>query len=388
MRAYQSWQGLFRLLQYLSHAAFGLCAYRLASLPATWISCFSPAYLSQLMFGFMLASLSVWSFASCYEVLGEYGWYYGDFFLPPGSCRHDQGPSSVQQGAEDGLKPSYKSIYRYINNPEVYLGHLWMYGLAIVSSSPDLGAVALLSHAMKIAFLQAVETPHLRQVYKQHVREHTPLEDAIEGGVDSIRSSETSMFLVNWVKHPIETGALAPSSRRLARAMCETMYLGDNSVVVELGPGTGPFTKEILRIQGGHTNTTYLAFELSDEFVALLQKNFPAQKDNFIKESAEKIVDELKKRKLDYADTVISGLPWAIFPAELQRGIMDQVKLALRPGGRFCTFAYLQGLVLPAGQRFKNMLQDVFEGDVERSNIVWKNLPPAFVYRCEKKPGP
>ena len=201
----------------------------------------------------------------------------------------------------------------------------------------------------------------------------------------SIRSNEKAMFLVNWVKQPIETGALAPSSKRLARAMCETMHLGDNSVVVELGPGTGPFTKEILRIQKEHKNTTYLAFELSDEFVALLKKNFPEHKDAFIKASAENIVAELKKRNLPYADTVISGLPWAIFPAELQRGILDQVKLALRPGGRFCTFAYLQGLVLPAGQRFKQMLQEVFESDVERSNIVWKNLPPAFVYRCEKK---
>jgi len=161
------------------------------------------------------------------------------------------------------------------------------------------------------------------------------------------------------------------------------MYLGDNSVVVELGPGTGPFTKEILRIQAEHSNTTYLAFELSDEFIERLRTKFPANKDDFIKESAEHIARELKKRNIEYADAVISGLPWAIFPRALQKGILDSVHTALRPGGRFCTFAYLQGIVLPAGRHFKDLLQGTF-GNVKRSDIVWKNLPPAFVYRCQK----
>lgn len=76
------------------------------------------------------------------------------------------------------------------------------------------------------------------------------------------------MFLANWFRHPIETGALAPSSQQLATAMCDTMFLGDGSVVVELGPGTGPFTREILRRQAQCKNTTYLAFELSEEFVS------------------------------------------------------------------------------------------------------------------------
>jgi len=442
LAAYRSWQGLFRLLQYITLTSFHLCALRLFRMPSTWMACLDGMYLSQIATGIMLVVIAIWSFSGCYEALGDYGWYYGDFFIPPGHeeakkkealeasknrikkrskskhiFRHsssdediefsgipeeeseEESPIQRSHSADslalnrsvsvnwvdrDDVRPSYNSIYRYINNPEVYLGHLWMYGYALICSSFNLFAVALLSHAMKIAFLNSVETPHLRQVYKQHVRSHTPLTSAIQGEVNKVKSNEKALFLINWVKHPIETGALAPSSKQLARAMCNTMNLGDNSVVVELGPGTGPFTKEILRTLSEHTNTTYLAFELSDEFVELLQSKYPAHKDSFIKESAENIVSELKKRGIDYADTVISGLPWAIFPAELQKGILDEVHRALRPGGRFCTFAYLQGLVLPAGLRFKELLKETFNGEIERSDIVWKNLPPAFVYRCEK----
>ena len=53
------------------------------------------------------------------------------------------------------------------------------------------------------------------------------------------------------------------------------------------------------------------------------------------------------------------------------------------PGGQFATFAYLQGLLLPAGQRFKDKLAQSFS-KVEKSPTVWRNLPPAFVYRCTK----
>jgi len=415
IEAYNSWKGLFQLLQCLCIAAFHLCAVRLFWMPPTWWECYNNwRYICQLFVGVMLVTIAVWSFASCYEVLGDYGWCYGDFFIAQADLQQESAERSercsrwakraaerdgVAQGTLAGqgkgnaadqdeaqeLRPSYNSIYRYINNPEAYLGHLWMYGYSLICSSYDLMAVAFLTHAMKIAFLQTVEQPHVRQVYQQHVRKHTPLEDAISSRAHKIRNDEKTMFLVNWVKHPIETGALAPSSKQLARAMCRTMYLGDNSVVVELGPGTGPFTKEILRIQGEHKNTTYLAFELSDEFLSLLKTQFPDHADCFLKASAEDIGTELAKRNIQYADTVISGLPWSIFSHQLQQNIIQQVHQSLRPGGRFCTFAYLQGLVLPAGQHFKSLLSDSFGGgNVERSNIVWKNLPPAFVYRCQK----
>jgi phospholipid N-methyltransferase len=494
VQAFRAWKGLYQLVQTLALAAFHMCAVRLFSTPAQWADMLRAQYVVQILSGVLLVVISVWSFASCYEVLGDYGWYYGDFFLPPAAAsewkKHQQlyqapllaEPGQPQQAEPDqqlrrrtsnraargcdvyaGLvvasgsgsgsggviggggsgtststrsssnnniddksagtstgtsssaegparsrlspessdtdqdrsseadmdvaqvRPSYEGIYRYINNPDAYLGHLWMYGYALICSSPDLCVVALLSHAMKIAFLQAVEKPHFRQVYKQHARVHsTALSRAIKGKVRDIRSNEKAVFLANWMRHPIETGALAPSSEQLAAAMCETMHLGDNSVVVELGPGTGPFTKEVLRIQQRHKNTTYLAFELSDEFIAQLQKQFPQHKDCFLKESAEHICRVLRERGIKQADTVISGLPWAIFPASLQQSILDQVVLCLKPGGRFCTFAYLQGLVLPAGQNFKALLDRTFGGS-ERSPIVWKNLPPAFVYRCEKK---
>ena len=80
-------------------------------------------------------------------------------------------------------------------------------------------------------------------------------------------------------------------------------------------------------------------------------------------------------------DAVVCGLPWASFPRSLQDEIMDAMLEVLVPDGRFATFAYWQGVVLPPGIRFGRLLKERFRM-VERSTTVWRNLPPAFVYRC------
>ena len=60
---------------------------------------------------------------------------------------------------------------------------------------------------------------------------------------------------------------------------------------------------------------------------------------------------------------------------------MESMLAVLAPKAQFATFAYWQGVVLPAGIRFNQRLRNTF-AKVERSPSVWLNLPPAFVYRC------
>jgi len=385
VEAFDSWKRLVTVFSSLQYISFVLAALRVMWFPDTWWGmCSNAQFISQIMLSFILFMVSLWSNISCFEVLGSYGWFFGDFFLAP-AADDDRcvGRTSASKAFEN-LQPVYHGIYRYLNNPETYLGHLWLYGVALFCSSWDLFLVAGMSHAIKIAFLQAVEKPHVRSVYKQHVRQYSSvMERVVKGKVSDLKRNETALFLANWVKHPIETGALAPSSRQLACAMCDTMYFANDAVVLELGPGTGPFTREILKRLEPFKDTTFIGFELNEQFVDILRTLFPDNAECFIQESAERIMPVLATKGVTCADTIISGLPWAIFPDSLQRAILTEVYASLRPGGRFCTFAYLQGLVLPAGQNFKALLDSIFD-KVERSPVVWKNFPPAFVYRCEK----
>jgi phosphatidylethanolamine/phosphatidyl-N-methylethanolamine N-methyltransferase len=190
--------------------------------------------------------------------------------------------------------------------------------------------------------------------------------------------SEHLRFLATFIKHPFSVGAVAPSSRWLASRMLEDMELDRPQTVVELGPGTGAFTRVILDHM--HPESVYLAMELNGKFAADLARKFP--QINVVNDSAESLVSHLAKLGKRHADRIFCGLPWASFPPGLQRRIMTAVVSALRPGGRFATFAYVHAAWFPTARKFHHFLKSHFL-QVSTTRVVWRNLPPAFIYRCE-----
>ncbi len=185
----------------------------------------------------------------------------------------------------------------------------------------------------------------------------------------------TGRFFRHFIASPTQTGALLPSSTGLARLITDEANIESASAVVELGPGTGVFTRQI--IERVAQNAVFFAMEINTDFVEMLKKTCP--KATVFNDSATNTTKYLKQFGLEHCDTVISGLPWASFETQLQHEIMDAVIDALKPGGRFVTFTYIQSPFLPAGRRFRRLLSDRFS-KVTTSRIVWRNLPPAFVY--------
>ncbi len=186
-------------------------------------------------------------------------------------------------------------------------------------------------------------------------------------------------FTGRFFRRPLRVGAIAPSSDQLADAVTSWGELHEADVVVEYGPGTGAFTSRILaRLKPG---ATFVAIELDRVLCQSLRRQFPEAA--IYRDSAVNVMRCLRRHGLSGADCIVSGLPWATFGPELRRALMDRTLEALAPGGRFVTFAYLQGLLLPSGRAFRRMLIERFSM-VSTSRVVWCNLPPAFVYRCTR----
>jgi phospholipid N-methyltransferase len=190
---------------------------------------------------------------------------------------------------------------------------------------------------------------------------------------------EMLLFLREFVRRPGQTGAIAPSSSYLTAEIVRQAGVRRADTIVEFGPGTGSFTREILRQK--KENAFFVGIEMNPRLVEILRQNLPEA--NIISDSAENTPAILKNHHLNEADCIVSGLPWASFPPELQDKLLQAAVDSLRPGGRFATFAYLQGLMLPSGQRFRKKLRETFS-KVHSGRIIWKNLPAAFVYRCVK----
>ncbi len=189
--------------------------------------------------------------------------------------------------------------------------------------------------------------------------------------------SDHLAFIKNFLRHPTQVGAIAPSSPGLVETMVEWFDWQSVRGVVEFGPGTGVFTEAI--VDRLHPDAKFFAIERSAELAAVTRNRCPSI--TVYEDSVVNVAELCRRESIDHVDAIICGLPWASFSQSLQSEIMEAMLEVLPPGAQFATFAYWQGVVLPAGRRFSQRLRETF-ATVQRSQTVWRNLPPAFVYRC------
>jgi phospholipid N-methyltransferase len=188
---------------------------------------------------------------------------------------------------------------------------------------------------------------------------------------------DKARFLAEFVTSPGTVGAIAPSSPALARRMVDWIDWSSVRAVVEYGPGTGVFTSELIAVT--RPGTKLLAVEINPQLAVKVRERYRTVSVHHA--SVADIEAICRREAIDQVDAIVCGLPWAAFSPAMQATFLQATKAVLRPGGAFATFAYLQGLLLPAGQRFRRLLRAEFS-EVSVSPVIWQNLPPAFVYRC------
>ena len=186
-------------------------------------------------------------------------------------------------------------------------------------------------------------------------------------------------FLRQFFKNPQNTGAVWPSSNELADLITNTAQLKTAKTAVEFGSGTGVFTEKI--IQKINPRATFFSIEINPFFLQETKKKCP--KAIVYEDSAINVKKYLKKHGRNNCDCIISGLPFASFDKSLQHKMLYAIYNSLNEHGEFLTFAYIHGLILPAGLRFRKLLKSSFK-NFKTTRIVWKNFPPAVVYCCKK----
>jgi phosphatidylethanolamine N-methyltransferase len=179
--AWRQWKGMYHLSMTMCYASFISATWKMYSLPSDW------GYglvLLKHVIGAGLISLQVWTAVSIYESLGEFGWFFGDFFF-------DQAP-----------KLTYSGIYRYLNNPERIIGLAGIWGAVFLTGSRTIFFLALLSHMLTLFFIQFVEKPHMQKLYGRNLRPEAGLTKSIrrslppplkkwQGSVDKVLNDTT-----------------------------------------------------------------------------------------------------------------------------------------------------------------------------------------------------
>jgi phospholipid N-methyltransferase len=201
-----------------------------------------------------------------------------------------------------------------------------------------------------------------------------------------------------------KTGALLPSSRFLARALVSELRksrgIQGASVkpcrILEVGPGTGSVTREILRhLQPGDRLD---AVELNGRFAALLQRRFTKEwLFHFHRDQVQVIhsaVEDLPGEAV--YDFIVSGLPLNNFSVAQVREIFRVYERLLKPGGTLTYYEYvlIRQLKTPfVGRRERRRLYRVgrvvgdYNSDYQvRRQKVLINFPPAIVRHLHLKP--
>ena len=179
-------------------------------------------------------------------------------------------------------------------------------------------------------------------------------------------------FFQRFWKEKKMVGAISPSSTFLTNKMLENIDFEKSKVLVEIGPGTGVFTKKVLsRMQA---DGVFLVFELNSDFFQELQTKIVDKRVVYINDSAEKLQDYLDQFNIQKVDVIISSLPLSNFYQRLTLKLLRTFQSCLSDTGKFIQFQY--------SLKQRKELSHVFS-KVKISFTLW-NIPPAFVYTCTK----
>jgi phosphatidylethanolamine/phosphatidyl-N-methylethanolamine N-methyltransferase len=192
-------------------------------------------------------------------------------------------------------------------------------------------------------------------------------------------NGDTRTFLGAIIRNPFELGAIAPSSKAVARLAASVVPVTHGAVVVELGAGGGVISDAIReRLPPGGRQ---LAVELNDDMVRHLRRSRPWLE--VIADDASNLEKLLGRAGVTRVDAVISSLPWTLFDEQRQKNILDGVSAVLALGGRFSTVITLSAMPSRRFRRFRGLLNHTF-ATVGTMGPVWLNVPPAVVFTASR----
>lgn len=178
---------------------------------------------------------------------------------------------------------------------------------------------------------------------------------------------EGTTLLRRFLAAPRTIGSVAPSSQALTESMLQNVDWGKVKTIVELGAGTGVFTRAIIAKAAPEAHI--FIFEIDGELRDKLEK----ETGRTIYSNASYMREALTNEGIDKIDLIVSSIPYAVLPPKTTESIMQALQGSIDESGTFVAFQY--------SLQMKKTFQQIFT-DV-KTRFVALNIPPAFVYECK-----
>ncbi len=167
----------------------------------------------------------------------------------------------------------------------------------------------------------------------------------------------------------ITVGAVMPTSSFSVKRICKRVRPDNARVVVEYGPGTGPFTAFLLDQMSG--DSKLILIETNRDFCDMLEQiNDP--RVHVFHDSAENVRDILRECDEESADYVISGIPFSLIKEPAKTRLLADTRDLLSENGRFLLYQHSGYMKKHLSQHFENVETDL--------SIL--NIPPLFIFEA------
>lgn len=175
-------------------------------------------------------------------------------------------------------------------------------------------------------------------------------------------------FFKGFLRNPREVGSIIPSSRFLTRRVMDCGRVRTARVIVELGPGTGVLTRQMLEVM--RPDAKLVAVEISSDFADLLETTIQDSRLHVIRGSAAELEKALASIDEPRVDLVVSGIPFSTMGSGEGHRTLQAAKAVLGPGGRFVAYQFRSAV--------RRLAEPVF-GRPETHSGFW-NIPPMRIY--------
>jgi phospholipid N-methyltransferase len=129
--------------------------------------------------------------------------------------------------------------------------------------------------------------------------------------------------------------AVKSTSPYLVRRICRRLNLGERRVVVELGPGMGCFSRELLdRLS---PDAALLLIETNPDFADALGR-IREPRLRVVCGSAVHLKEILRRSGQSQADVVLSGIPFSYYSEDAKMRLLGDIREVLADGGIFLAY--------------------------------------------------
>ncbi|WP_353193667.1 methyltransferase domain-containing protein [Pandoraea pnomenusa] len=184
--------------------------------------------------------------------------------------------------------------------------------------------------------------------------------------------NELLTFVREWGRSPRDVAAVAPSGHALASLITRKISPATGPVL-ELGPGTGAFTRALLRRGVSEDHLTLI--EVGRSFADLLREKFPSAR---VLQMRAEVLSLQPPYLGNTFGAVVCGLGFLNMPRDTVFRILSGAFLYLQPHGEFFMFTYGATCSVP---------EDVL-GELglraTRLGKTYLNFPPATVYSISR----